>query len=49
VRKVVRDGKTSEEPVPTRQYRYLRWSAPELGANQSVRFTARVKVLEDTR
>jgi len=49
VRKVMRDGKSAEEPVPMRDYRYLRWSAPELGANQSVRFTARVRVLEDTR
>jgi uncharacterized repeat protein (TIGR01451 family) len=48
VRKVVRDGKTVEEPIPTREYRYLRWSAPELRGEQSVRFTARVKVLEDT-
>jgi len=48
VRKVVRDGKTVEEPIPAREYRYLRWSAPELRGEQSVRFTARVKVLEDT-
>lgn len=49
LRKAVRDGKAAEEPVPTREYRYLRWSVPELGASQSVRFTARVRVLEDTR
>ena len=49
MRKVVRDGKPVEEQVPAREYRYLRWSAPSLGANESVRFTARVKVLEDTR
>jgi len=49
VRQVVRGGRSAEEMVPAREYRYLRWSAPELGANQSVRFTARVKVLEDTR
>ena len=48
VRKVVRDGKTVEEAIPTREYRYLRWSAAELRGEQSVRFTARVKVLEDT-
>jgi uncharacterized repeat protein (TIGR01451 family) len=49
VRKVMRDGKAIEEPVPTREYRYLRWSAPSLGANETARFTARVRVLEDTR
>lgn len=49
VRQVVRGGRSVEETVPAREYRYLRWSAPELGANQSVRFTARVRVLEDTR
>src|SRR4051812_3158300 len=48
VRKLVRDGKTVEEPIPAREYRYLRWSAAELRGEQSVRFTARVKVLEDT-
>ena len=46
-RQVVRDGKTVEESVPTRQYRYLRWSAPQIPGEKSVTFTARVRVLED--
>lgn len=46
-RQVVRDGKTVEELVPTRQYRYLRWSAPEVAGEKSVTFTARVRVLDD--
>src|SRR3954466_5929555 len=37
MRKVVRGGKTVEEPVPTREYRYLRWSAPQIAGEQSVR------------
>jgi hypothetical protein len=47
MRKVVRDGKTVEEPVPVREYRYLRWSADRIGADQSVRFSARVRVVND--
>ena len=47
-RRVVRDGKEVEESVPLREYRYLRWYPGELAADQSVSFTARVKVLEDT-
>jgi uncharacterized repeat protein (TIGR01451 family) len=46
-RKVVRDGKTVEEPVPLREYRYLRWSVPQVGGEKSVTFTARVRVLDD--
>lgn len=46
-RQVVRDGKTVDEPVPTREYRYLRWSAPQVAGEQSVTFTARVRVLDD--
>jgi hypothetical protein len=48
VRKVVREGKTIEEQVPVREYRYLRWSVPQIPADQTARFTARVRVLDDT-
>lgn len=46
-RKVVRDGKTVDELVPTREYRYLRWSAPQVAGEKSLTFTARVRVLDD--
>ena len=46
-RQVVRDGKTVDELVPTREYRYLRWSAPQVAGEKSVTFTARVRVLDD--
>ena len=45
-RKVLREGRDVEEPVPLQEYRYLRWSAPELGANKSLTFVARVRVVE---
>jgi uncharacterized repeat protein (TIGR01451 family) len=45
-RKVKRDGRDVEEAVPLRDYRYLRWPATELGANKSLTFVARVKVIE---
>jgi len=45
-RKVRRDGREMEEVVPLREYRALRWSAPELKAGQTLTFSARVKVLE---
>ena len=45
-RSVVRDGRAVQETVPYRDYRYLRWYPGELGAEMSVRFTARVKVVE---
>lgn len=45
-RKVRRDGREVEEAVPFRDYRALRWWAPELKAGQSLRYSARVKVLE---
>jgi uncharacterized repeat protein (TIGR01451 family) len=48
VRKVVRDGRSIEEQVPVREYRYLRWFPGELGGEKSVSFSARVRVLEDT-
>ncbi|HZZ95011.1 MAG TPA: hypothetical protein VFE23_20800 [Usitatibacter sp.] len=46
VRKVVRDGRSIEEQVPVREYRYLRWYPGELGGDKSVKFSARVRVLE---
>lgn len=45
-RKVRRDGREVEEAVPSRDYRALRWRAPELKAGQQVRYSARVRVLE---
>lgn len=45
-RATLRDGRQVEELVPYRDYRYLRWYAGELGAEMSVTFTARVKVVE---
>jgi len=45
-RKVRRDGREVEESVPLRDYRALRWSAPELKAGQTLTYSARVKVLE---
>jgi uncharacterized repeat protein (TIGR01451 family) len=46
VRKVVRDGRSIEEQVPVREYRYLRWYPGELGGAKSAKFSARVRVLE---
>jgi uncharacterized repeat protein (TIGR01451 family) len=46
-RQVVRDGRTVEENIPAREYRYLRWHADAIGGEQSVKFTARVRVLDD--
>jgi len=45
-RKVIRDGREVEEQVPVREYRYLRWFPGELGAEKSMTFTARVRVVE---
>ena len=45
-RKVRRDGRELEEAVPSKEYRALRWWAAELKAGQSLRYSARVKVLE---
>lgn len=47
-RTTVKDGKPVEALVPARDYRSLRWSAAELPAEKVAKFTARVKVLEDT-
>jgi uncharacterized repeat protein (TIGR01451 family) len=45
-RKVVRNGVQVEEQVPLREYRYLRWSAGELGGEQTLTFAARVRVIQ---
>jgi uncharacterized repeat protein (TIGR01451 family) len=45
-RKVRRDGQYFVETVAYREYRYLRWYPGELAAGGSIRFRARVKVLE---
>ncbi len=46
-RKVQRDGRTVDEPVPARDYRFLRWHADTLGAEKTVAFSARVRVIDD--
>ena len=45
-RRVVRDGRSVEEDVPAREYRFLRWFPGELGGEKSLSFTARVRVLD---
>jgi uncharacterized repeat protein (TIGR01451 family) len=45
-RRALRDGREVEEAIPLREYRYLRWAPVHLGAQMSVTYTARVKVLE---
>lgn len=46
-RRVTRAGKEVEEEVPAREYRALRWYPGELGAEKTVAYTARVKVIDD--
>ncbi len=46
MRGAVRNGKPVVEPVPTREIRYLRWTAAELAGQRSLSFAARVRVLE---
>lgn len=46
-RKSRREGREVDEPVPYREYRYLRWFPGELGGGASVTFTARVRVIAD--
>ena len=41
------DGKEMDQPVALRDYRALRWNAGDLGAQKSVSYSVRVKVLED--
>jgi uncharacterized repeat protein (TIGR01451 family) len=45
-RKTVVGGREVIEAVPYREYRALRWQPVHLGAEASMTFTARVKVLE---
>jgi uncharacterized repeat protein (TIGR01451 family) len=45
-RKALRDGREVEEAVPYGEYRYLRWAPANLGAQASLTYRARVKVLE---
>ena len=45
-RPAARDGAVLVEQIPHREYRYLRWFAPELAAHRSLTFAARVRVLE---
>jgi len=45
-RPATRDGAVVVEQIPHREYRYLRWFAPELAAHRSLTFAARVRVLE---
>lgn len=46
-RRVTRAGKQVEEEVPAREYRALRWYPGELGAEKTLAYTARVKVVDD--
>ncbi len=39
------DGKKTNEPVPAREIRALRWSAPQLAAGEKFTVSARAKVL----
>lgn len=46
-RTVMREGRRVEVTVPSREYRYLRWTLGDLGGGQSVVVSARVRVLDD--
>ena len=41
------DGKETEQLVPTREYRYLRWYPDALGGEKALSFSARVRVIDD--
>ncbi len=45
-RKALVNGREIVETIPFREYRFLRWEPVHLGANASMTFTARVRVLE---
>jgi uncharacterized repeat protein (TIGR01451 family) len=47
VRKVAREGRMVDVPVPASEYRALRWYPGALTANQAITFTARVRVLTE--
>lgn len=38
------DGKEVEQLIPVAEYRFLRWSASDLAAGKTARFTARMRV-----
>jgi uncharacterized repeat protein (TIGR01451 family) len=44
---VTREGRSVDEPVPTREYRALAGIRARLTANQAITFTARVRVLPE--
>ena len=46
-RKVKRNGREIDEPVPAREYRYLRWYPGELEGGKSAVFIARVRVVDE--
>jgi len=46
-RKSKRNGRDIDEPVPAREYRYLRWYPGELAGGKSAVFSARVKVINE--
>ena len=46
-RKVNRDGRDVDAPVPAREYRFLRWHADTLAPGQELTYTARVRVIDD--
>jgi uncharacterized repeat protein (TIGR01451 family) len=41
------DGKETEQLVPTREYRYLRWYPGAIGGEKALSFSARVRVIDD--
>jgi len=41
------DGRQTEQLVPTREYRYLRWYPDQLGSEKALSFSARVRVIDD--
>jgi uncharacterized repeat protein (TIGR01451 family) len=41
------DGRQTEQAVPLREYRYLRWYPDALGAEKALSFSARVRVVDD--
>lgn len=41
------DGKESEQLVPPRDYRFLRWYPDALGGEKALSFSARVRVIDD--
>ena len=49
VRTVTRDGRSVQEPVPYRDYRWLRWHLAELRPKQSATFSARVRVVDEPK